>query len=265
MKVENIKESAIICLVLTLLVIPGVVFSAPTIYVNNVSANASETVDLPIMISDAADIGSMDIQLSYDSSVLNVTAIDKGTLTANSIFQSNVLLGTAKIAFIDSAGINGNGSVAIITFMAIGSPGTSMELKLDAKANNANDFSNIPLSVSNGILTVNSNSGGTENQNPNPPPSNSGGGGGYPQANPNTTIQAQNGTVSVEPVGETTKSTGENETVSEANNPTSTNVSSGITGAATAAQNQTDYTTIVIVTIIVIILILIFVLGRRRK
>lgn len=122
--------------------------------IDDTSADFSETIQIPINISNAKDIGSMDISLNYNSSVLSSVKVEKGSLTSNSMLQSNMTDGTVKIGLIDDSGINGDGSLVILTFEVWGYPGTTTVLDLDAKANNVTDFSDIPLTISDGLFTV---------------------------------------------------------------------------------------------------------------
>ncbi|WP_445474538.1 cohesin domain-containing protein [Methanococcoides methylutens] len=80
----------------------------------------SGTVQIPVTLSNAEDIGSMDLVLTYDSSVLRATEVRKGSLTENSIMQSNIVDGTIRIGAIDVTGISGSGSFVNVVFEVIG-------------------------------------------------------------------------------------------------------------------------------------------------
>lgn len=125
-----------------------------TIFVNNASASHNESIQIPINVSNAKAIGSMDISLRYDPSVLALKDVGMGNLTQNSAIQWNVKGDKVLIGMIDGEGINGNGSLAIITFDVCGYPGSTSDLDLEATATNVSDFSSIQLITKNGKFTV---------------------------------------------------------------------------------------------------------------
>jgi len=134
---------------------PASVASETTIYVKNTTANFGESVTIPINVSNAKNIGSMDISLRYNPGVLALKNVEKGNLTQNSTMQYNTAEdGKVLIGIIDENGINGNGSLAILSFDVLGYPGNTSDLDLEATANNVSDFSLIPLKVSDGVFTV---------------------------------------------------------------------------------------------------------------
>ena len=126
-----------------------------TIYVQNPTANFSEQVKIPINVSNAKDVGSIDISLQYDPCVLSLKTVEKGNLTQNSTMQYNTAEdGKVLIGLIDENGLNGNGSLAILSFDVLGYPGSTSALDLEATANNVTDFSAIPLKISDGVFTI---------------------------------------------------------------------------------------------------------------
>lgn len=80
----------------------------------------SGTVQIPVTLDNADNIGSMDLVLTYDSSVLRATEVRKGSLTEDSIMQSNIVDGTIRIGVIDTGGISGSGSFVNVIFEVIG-------------------------------------------------------------------------------------------------------------------------------------------------
>ena len=125
-----------------------------TIFVNDASAKYGDTIQITINVSNAKEIGSMDISLQYDTDVLSLKHVEKGNLTQNSVMQWNIRGDKVLIGLIDGNGINGNGSIAILTFDVCGYPGSTSDLVLDATATNVSDFSPIQLITKNGKFTV---------------------------------------------------------------------------------------------------------------
>ena len=125
-----------------------------TIFVNDASAKYGDTIQITINVSNAKDIGSMDISLQYDPDVLSLKHVEKGNLTQNSVMQWNIRGDKVLIGLIDGNGINGNGSIATLTSDVCGYPGSTSDLVLDATATNVSDFSPIQLITKNGKFTV---------------------------------------------------------------------------------------------------------------
>ena len=160
MKDKNGKSPSILSLIFILVFTWSSVLVTPIsateaiISVADTSANFSEIVKIPINVTNAIDIGSTDIRLKYDSTVLTFKEAEKGNLCENSLMQLNTTNDMVKIGLIDGAGINGNGSLAILIFEVCGQSGSMSVLGLDVKANNVTDFSSIPLTVMDAIFTT---------------------------------------------------------------------------------------------------------------
>jgi len=77
----------------------------------------------------------MDITLTYDDSILSASTLTTGMITSNSLFMDNIGSGIINISLVDTDGISGNGSIAIITFDVIGDEGDISPLILSALAN----------------------------------------------------------------------------------------------------------------------------------
>ena len=122
-----------------------------TVSMDDARGNYSTSVDIPINVSGASDVGAMDISLMYDPSVLSPTGIvNTGDLTADLlVINDNTLTddgdfsdesdnqtvwdygalannttatsGVVNISIINRYGFNGAGSVAMVRFNVIGS------------------------------------------------------------------------------------------------------------------------------------------------
>ncbi|MFQ6061612.1 MAG: cohesin domain-containing protein, partial [Methanosarcinales archaeon] len=52
-----------------------------TVSVSDASADSGTSIEIPIEITGASNVGSMDLELTYDPKVLNATQVKAGTLT----------------------------------------------------------------------------------------------------------------------------------------------------------------------------------------
>ncbi|MCP4613925.1 MAG: hypothetical protein GY845_35000, partial [Planctomycetes bacterium] len=89
------------------------------------------------------------------TSVLQATEAIKGSLTRNSIFDSNILDGKILISLAHNQGFSGDGSVAYIRFNVIGVEGSWSRLDIDdLSANRANDLASMNVETVDGVFTV---------------------------------------------------------------------------------------------------------------
>ena len=104
-----------------------------TVSVSDTTGAKNSTVDVPIILEGVTDVGSMDMVLKYDPDVLRAVAVEAGELGKNALIDANnAREGVLIIALVDSAGINGDGAVASVTFEVIGDAGATSYLTLEA-------------------------------------------------------------------------------------------------------------------------------------
>ena len=129
--------------------------AAMNIGIGTVSGNTGSIIDVPVTISNAKDLGSMDIVVSYDPAVLSVVSVEKGTLNKGMIMANSDTPGTIAIGIVDANGINGEGAVANIRFKVIGPNGATSPLKItNVLAYNVKTHSDIQTATSSGTITV---------------------------------------------------------------------------------------------------------------
>ncbi|WP_342305277.1 cohesin domain-containing protein [Methanolobus sp. ZRKC5] len=106
--------------------------STLTLSVSDATGGSGATVEVPINMEGATDVGSMDILMSYDAGILQAIGVDAGALGKNAYIESNTAGdGEVIIALADASGISGNGQVAIVSFEVIGDTGSSSPLVLE--------------------------------------------------------------------------------------------------------------------------------------
>ena len=85
-------------------------------------------VNVPIHLTGAENIGSLEFVLTYDPSVLEVSGVEAGGLAQSALFDfGNRSPGRLRAGLIDSEGINGDGPIAVVSFKVVG-PGASTSL-----------------------------------------------------------------------------------------------------------------------------------------
>ncbi len=103
-----------------------------TVSVSDTTGAKDSTVEVPVNLGGASDVGSMDVVLKYDPGVLRAVAVEAGALGKNAFIEANTAReGEVIIAMADSSGINGDGAVATISFDVTGDVGSTSPLTLE--------------------------------------------------------------------------------------------------------------------------------------
>lgn len=146
-----------IILVLAFVVLTMPAFATTVISVGDIEAES--TVAIPINVTDASDIGAMDIRLEYNPDVLRATGVTTGTVTSGALVindntltigedfsdesDNQTILNYGALAnYTDTAGVvnisiigskydfNGTGSIAVVMFDVVGAADTTSLLTL---------------------------------------------------------------------------------------------------------------------------------------
>ena len=112
----------------------------------------NESTDIPIEVKDAANLGSMDIVISYNPEIVRAEVVSKGELNKG-LISSKIEDGIIAIGIADSNGINGDGEVAVITFEGL-RKGVSNITIIGIRAYDVNTHADIRVETQNGKVTV---------------------------------------------------------------------------------------------------------------
>jgi hypothetical protein len=126
--------------------------TGPVVYVEDRVMEKGRMVTIPVMMCNAQDVANMDLTVTYDTSVLSFSGAAKGSLNANSLFESNEpSRGTIKISFASSSGFSGTGSIALLTFNVIGpaSSNTPIKVSITTASTSAGKTLDIPVTAGN--------------------------------------------------------------------------------------------------------------------
>lgn len=143
-------------LILVLSLFLPTAFAATSATASDASGSKGSTVKVPVNVAGASKIGSMDMVLEYDPAVLKAVGVEKGALTANALFESDIATpGRVVIVLADSAGFGGEGSIATVNFEVIGEAGRSSAITLAmVDATGAETLLDVQLSKRDGTFTV---------------------------------------------------------------------------------------------------------------
>ncbi|CAG0991961.1 MAG: cohesin domain-containing protein [Candidatus Methanoperedens sp.] len=98
----------------------------PYLYIEDRTMNKGNTVEIPIMMCNADNLANMDLTLNYDTSILKIKDITKGSLNQRAVFDWNeVSTGRLKISFAVKEEVSGSGSIAVMIFDVLGNKGAT--------------------------------------------------------------------------------------------------------------------------------------------
>jgi hypothetical protein len=127
-----------------------------TVRVSDVTGTPGATVEVPIKVAQAANVGAMHIELSYNAGVLQAKEVKQGPLAGGAMLESNLSVpGQVVIGLIDATGLNGDGSVAVVVFQVVGQDGDTSPLTLgNLAAHDAATRDALAVQGTNGVFQV---------------------------------------------------------------------------------------------------------------
>ena len=163
----DIRKTALVVVIasIALAALPALTSAEVTLGVGD-PVIADNTVTIPITASGASNIGAMDIALEYNSSVIEFTGIEKGTITSNAlmvvegtiyvdpdtgyetispadndtVWNYGAIIGNCSddrvnLSMVSTGGFGGDGTIATLTFGRVAGCGGTCSLMLSAVAN----------------------------------------------------------------------------------------------------------------------------------
>ena len=90
-------------------------------------------IEVPVYLTGATNVGSLEFVLVYDPLVLEVVSVDQGMLARTALIDSGArTTGRLWTALIDTNGISGNGPVAVVSFDVVGNGVERIPLTLES-------------------------------------------------------------------------------------------------------------------------------------
>ena len=119
------------------------------------SCEGDKEAKVPINLENASNIGSLQVELSYDASVLQATQVEAEELGKNALIESNMdNAGIIIIGIVDSSGINGSGSIVSISFDVLEKDAASSVTIKNAAAHDVNTLVDLPTSLTQGSFAA---------------------------------------------------------------------------------------------------------------
>ena len=134
-----------------------------TVYTADVEAPSGGIVEVDVYFTGADNIGSMDLVLDYDSTVLQATGVSTSSLGSNAFIESNVATpGKITVAMADPSGITGDGEVVSIAFTVPGDVGSSTTIGIDSVELHNIELVEVVTETKDGVVTVTNAASGSE-------------------------------------------------------------------------------------------------------
>jgi len=119
------------------------------------TASPNSTIQVPILLNNASNIGSMNFVVTYNPQVLRVNKVDSGSLLSGALFTPNYQSPPeVRCGVATSGGVSGSGTMAYIEFQVIGTAGSSSPLTFSELSASTTSGQSIIVSVQNGTVTV---------------------------------------------------------------------------------------------------------------
>ena len=157
------KKTLLIFFTLMFLIASMATANALTLSIPDTTGYIGKTVTIPVKIENASNVGSIELVILYNDSLLNVKKVEKGSLVKGLITYNTSEAGMIAVNLVDSNGINGDGEIIKITFdiLATTEGNTSLVIQ-NAKAYDVDTYTDLPIDTTTGMLTISTTSGTTQ-------------------------------------------------------------------------------------------------------
>ena len=119
------------------------------------SGSTGSTVDVPVTVQEAQNIGALDIGIMYDPEVLSVVSVEKGSLVRGMFVSNTGTPGILTLGMIDTQGMTGSGPVAVVRFRVTGAARTESPLEfLEVLAYDLTSHDPLAMTQNGGTFTV---------------------------------------------------------------------------------------------------------------
>jgi hypothetical protein len=132
--------------VVVIAVVAGLLFLTGEKGGPSLTGTGLETFDIPVKITGAAGIGSLQFELIYDSNTMSPVQVKRGTLPEDALFDYCLdAPGRVVIGMVSAKGISGDTPVAFVTFTPAGGINQSIPLHLEnINARDVSTMSQVP-------------------------------------------------------------------------------------------------------------------------
>ena len=124
------------------------------IVVDEYTVEVADTIPIPIRVEGGVDVGSLDLNITFNPALLSVKSAQDGAFDSTTINPEDS--GVVKVIAYQAAnpGLNGNFTVAEITFEALGVGESPLDLEIVTLTDSTPQVNHLAHSISNGTVTI---------------------------------------------------------------------------------------------------------------
>lgn len=125
------------------------------IVVDEYVVDVADTISIPIRVEGGGDVGSLDLNITFDPALLSVKSAQDGAFDSTTI-NPEADSGVVKVIAYQAAnpGLNGNFTVAEITFEALGVGESPIDLEIVTLTDSSPQTNYLAHSIYNGMVTI---------------------------------------------------------------------------------------------------------------
>ena len=154
------KKTLLIFATLMFLMVSMVSVDALTLRIPDTTGYIGKTITIPVDLENASDIGSIELVVLYNNSILSAKKVEKGGLTKGLITSNTSEAGIIAVNLVDSNGISGDGDIIKITFDVLSEGSTPLMIQ-NARAYNVDTYTDLPVDTVDGVLTASASTAGS--------------------------------------------------------------------------------------------------------
>jgi len=124
------------------------------IVVDEYTVEVADTIPIPIRVEGGVDVGSLDLNITFNPALLSVKSTQDGAFDSTTINPEDS--GVVKVIAYQAAnpGLNGNFTVAEITFEALGVGESPLDLEIVTLTDSTPQVNHLAHSINNGTVTI---------------------------------------------------------------------------------------------------------------
>ncbi len=124
------------------------------IMVDEYVVDVADTIPIPIRVEGGVDVGSLNLNITFDPTLLSVKSMQNGTFDNTVINPEDRGVVTVIAYQAENPGINGDFTVAEIAFEALGVGESTLDLEIVTLTDSSPQVNPLDHSISNGTVTI---------------------------------------------------------------------------------------------------------------
>ena len=125
------------------------------IVVDEYEVEVADTIRIPIRVEGGVDVGSLDLNIAFDPTLLSAKSAQDGAFDST-VINLEADSGVVKVIAFQATnpGLNGNFTVAEIAFEALGVGESTLDLEIVTLTDSTPQVNHLDHSMSNGTVTI---------------------------------------------------------------------------------------------------------------